>query len=69
MSIKSTNSEVAEVLLIAEKSSGNRKKLIKTEHLMIREMVQSAFDALCKILCDEEVIHTAYGSTFILEKA
>lgn len=61
--------EVVEVLLIAEKSSGNRKKLIKTEHLMIREMVQSAFDALCKILCDEKVIHTAYGSTFILEKA
>ena len=36
---------------------------------MIREMVQSDFDALCKILCDEEVVHTAYGSTFILEKA
>lgn len=36
---------------------------------MIREMMQSAFDALCKILSDEKVIHTAYGSTFILEKA
>ena len=36
---------------------------------MIREMVQYDFDALCKILCHEEVVHTAYGSTFILEKA
>lgn len=51
------------------KFSENRNKLIETERLIIREMVQSDFDALCKILCDEEVMRTAYGSAFNLEEA
>ena len=51
------------------KFSENRNKLIETERLIIREMVQSDFDALCKILCDEEVMCTAYGSAFSPEEA
>ena len=51
------------------KFSENRNKLIETERLIIREVVQSDFDALCKILCDEEVMRTAYGSAFNLEEA
>ena len=42
------------------KITENRKGLIETERLIIREMVQSNYGALCKILCDEEVMHTAY---------
>lgn len=51
------------------KLSEIRNKLIETERLIIREMVQSDFDALCKILCDEEVMRTAYGSAFNPEEA
>ncbi|ODR43424.1 GNAT family N-acetyltransferase [Eisenbergiella tayi] len=51
------------------KFSENKNKLIETERLIIREMVQSDFDALCKILCDEEVMCTAYGSAFSPEEA
>ena len=51
------------------KFSENKNKLIETERLIIREMVQSDFDALCKILCDEEVMRTAYGSAFSPEEA
>ena len=43
--------------------------LIETERLIIREMVQSDFEALCRILCDEEVMRTAYESAFSLEEA
>lgn len=32
-------------------------------------MVQSDFDALCKILCDEEVMRVAYESAFSIEEA
>lgn len=45
------------------------KVLIETERLVIREMVQSDLDALCKILCDEEVMYTAYESAFSVEEA
>lgn len=51
------------------KFSENKNKLIETERLIIREMLQSDFDALCKILCDEEVMRTAYGSAFSPEEA
>ena len=44
------------------------KILIETERLVIREMVQSDLDALCKILCDEEVMRTAYESAFSVEE-
>lgn len=43
--------------------------ITETERLIIREMVQSDFDALCKILCDEEVMRTAYESAFSVEEA
>jgi len=43
--------------------------ITETERLIIREMVQSDLDALCKILCDEEVMREAYESAFSVEEA
>ncbi|TYR73578.1 GNAT family N-acetyltransferase [Rossellomorea vietnamensis] len=43
--------------------------MIETKRLIIREMVQSDYDALCRILCDEEVMRGAYESAFNLEEA
>lgn len=45
------------------------KIMIETERLIIREMVQSDLDSLCKILCDEEVMREAYESAFSIEEA
>ena len=42
--------------------------MIETERLIIREMVQSDLDALCRIMCDEEVIRAAYESAFSIEE-
>lgn len=42
--------------------------IIETERLIIREMVQSDLDALCKIMCDEEVMRAAYESAFSIEE-
>ena len=53
---------------MAVRISENRNGLIETERLLIREMEQSDFDALCKILCDEEVMRAAYESAFSLEE-
>ena len=47
----------------------NGKFLIETERLLIREMQQSDFDALCSILCDEEVMRPAYESAFSPDEA
>lgn len=47
----------------------NGKVLIETERLIIREMVQSDYDALCRILCDEEVMRATYESAFSHEEA
>ncbi len=47
----------------------NGKILIETERLIIREMVQSDYEALCKILCDEEVMRVSYESAFSFEEA
>lgn len=43
--------------------------MIETKRLIIREMVQSDYDALCEILCDEEVMKAAYESAFSLKEA
>lgn len=43
--------------------------ITETERLIIREMVSSDLDALCRILCDEEVMRTAYESAFSVEEA
>lgn len=43
--------------------------IAETERLIIREMEQSDFDAVCKILCDEEVMRAAYESAFSQEEA
>lgn len=43
--------------------------ITETERLIIREMVQSDLGALCKILCDEEVMRAAYESAFSVEEA
>ncbi|WP_372011721.1 GNAT family N-acetyltransferase [Paenibacillus chitinolyticus] len=43
--------------------------MIETKRLIIREMVQSDYDALCGILCDEEVMRASYESAFNLEEA
>lgn len=42
--------------------------MIETERLIIREMVQSDLDALCTIMCDEEVMQAAYENAFSVEK-
>ena len=42
---------------------------METERLIIREMSQSDFGPLCRILCDEEVMSAAYESAFTLEEA
>ena len=44
-------------------------EMIETKRLIIREMVQHDYDALCKILCDEEVMRTAYKNAFSLEES
>lgn len=43
--------------------------MIETKRLIIREMNQSDYDSLCKILCDNEVMQTAYENAFTLEEA
>lgn len=45
------------------------KFFIETERLLIREMQQSDLDALCRILCDEEVMRAAYESAFSPDEA
>lgn len=45
------------------------RKIIETERFILREMVPSDLDALCRILCDEEVMRTAYESAFSIEEA
>lgn len=51
-------------------SSAERGGMItETERLIIREMVQSDLEALCKILCDAEVMRAAYESAFTVEEA
>ena len=47
----------------------NPQFLIETNRLIIREMQQSDYDALCRILCDEEVMSAAYESAFSPEEA
>lgn len=54
---------------MAEKMIECGKIIIETERLMIREMVPSDLDALCRILCDEEVMRAAYESAFSIEEA
>lgn len=45
------------------------KIITETERLIIREMVSSDLSVLCRILCDEEVMRTAYESAFSAEEA
>lgn len=45
------------------------RMITETERLMIREMVPSDFDALCEIMCDEEVMRAAYEKAFSAEGA
>lgn len=47
----------------------NGRIITETERLIIREMVPSDLESLCKILCDEEVMRTAYESAFSVEEA
>lgn len=47
----------------------NKQLPIESPRLLIREMVQADYEALCKILCDEEVMRTAYESAFTPEEA
>ena len=44
------------------------KAVLETERLIIREMEQSDLEALCKIMCDEEVMRAAYESAFSIEE-
>lgn len=45
------------------------KIITETDRLIIREMVPSDLNALCGILCDEEVMRAAYESAFSVEEA
>lgn len=45
------------------------KLIMETKRLIIREMVPSDLEALCKILCDEDVMKAAYESAFSVEEA
>ncbi len=58
-----------EVLQLPVKIIENGKVLIETERLIIREMVQSDYEALCRILCDEDVMRATYESAFSHEEA
>lgn len=40
----------------------------ETERLIIREMRQSDLDALCRIMCDEDVMRAAYECAFSVEE-
>lgn len=53
---------------MAVQSTEGGKVIIETERLIIREMVQSDLDALCRIMCDEEVMRVAYESAFSVEE-
>lgn len=46
-----------------------RKIITETERLILRELTPSDFDALCEILCDEEVMRAAYETAFCPEEA
>lgn len=50
-------------------SMENGRIITETERLIIREMVPSDFNALCRILCDEEVMCMAYENAFSIEEA
>lgn len=54
---------------MAAKNKEHGRIITETKRLIIREMVQSDFDALCKILCDEEVMRAAYEKAFSVEEA
>ena len=41
---------------MTEKKPGCGKLILETERLLLREMTQADLDALCKILCDEDVL-------------
>lgn len=46
------------------KNPKNGRIIIETERLIIREMNQLDLNALCKIMCDEEVMKATYESAF-----
>lgn len=54
---------------MAVKNTERGRIITETERLIIREMVQSDLNALCKILCDEEVMRATYESAFSVEEA
>lgn len=54
---------------MTEKKPGCGKLILETERLLLREMTQADLDALCKILCDEDVMRAAYESVFTREEA
>ena len=54
---------------MSDKKVEDGEFLIETKRLFIREMTQADYDALCRIMCDEEVMRVAYESAFSLEEA
>ena len=50
------------------KNPKNGRIIIETERLIIREMNQLDLNALCKIMCDEEVMKATYESAFSEEE-
>ena len=53
---------------MAAQNTSYGKIVTETKRLIIREMVQSDLDSLCKIMCDEEVMRAAYESAFSIEE-
>lgn len=47
----------------------NGKIILETERLILREMTGADLPALCRILCDEEVMRAAYESAFTEQEA
>ncbi len=54
---------------MSEHLTSSGKIILETERLVLREMTQGDLEALCSILCDGEVMCTAYESPFTPEEA
>lgn len=55
-------------MINAMQSTSTDRIMIETERLTIREMVSSDLDALCRIMCDEEVMRATYERAFSIEE-
>ncbi len=59
---------ICEGMINAMQNTSTDRIMIETERLTIREMVPSDLDALCRIMCDEEVMRATYERAFSIEE-